>query len=196
MNNLLKTEGSKKLSGSSAAEKFLWTVIESEEIGNLPCSKCDGDCCGQVPFKFSELERIFKKYPKVPEFKARFKATQNISKKLLKIRRAFPDQQEKDFSVICEFQKGNSYLQNGINKDSCIFKRSEKVGDQHCMIYEDRPLICRAYGYKSCPCPYDGIPEQPKVPEIKTQLVKDCHLKRQNYMAQALIKKGFLNEEN
>lgn len=50
-------------------EDYLNKIIETEPEQDLPCSKCNGDCCGPVPFKFSELEYIFKKYGKNPEFK-------------------------------------------------------------------------------------------------------------------------------
>ena len=144
-------------------DEYMEQIIESEELQDNPCSKCDGDCCGPVPFKFKELEAIFKKYSKVPEFKKRFKANpnSNVSKKLVKIQNLFGSIEEGNEGLIITFQKKSEYIKNDIKPGSCIFKRDEKVGSDHCMIYEDRPLICRAYGRKSCACPYAGLKEQP-----------------------------------
>lgn len=157
---------------------YLKNILENEPEQDNPCSKCDGDCCGPVPFKFSELELIFKKYSKVPEFKKRFKANSKdgVSKKLVKIERLFEDTKENE-GLIISFQTKVDYLKNGINPDSCIFKRDEKIGSDHCMIYEDRPLICQAYGRKSCACPYQGLKEQP-TGFLKENLVREAHKQR------------------
>ena len=181
---------------AEASEKFLTDIIEKEELGNLPCSKCDGDCCGAIPIKIKDLNHIFKKYisSKVPketkkEFQARFGSGKVISAKLLTFNAIFGAAPSKDETVVVpKFQKDNQYLKIGISKESCIFKRSEKIGDQHCMVYEDRPLICRAYGYKSCPCPYDGLQEKPQVQEVKDQLVNRCHTQRQSIMMKTILK--------
>lgn len=164
-------------------DSYLIDMIQNEELPELPCSKCDGDCCGPVPFKFSELEAIFKKYSKVPEFKKRFKAHSNmtVSKKLVKIERLFGEIKSGEEGLIISFQKNVDYIKNGIKPDSCVFKRDENIGSNHCMIYEDRPLICRAYGRKSCSCPYTGLKEKP-TGFIKEQLVKDAMRSRSDAM--------------
>ena len=181
---------------AAATEKFLNNIMETEQLGNLPCSKCDGDCCGAIPIKIKELNYIFEKYTssKVPkelkkEFQSRFGFGKVISDKLLKFNAIFgPASIKEETVVVPKFQKVSQYLKIGLDKDSCIFKRSEKVGDQHCMVYEDRPLICRAYGYKSYPCPYDGLPEKPQVKEVKDQLVNSCHAQRQSIVMKAMLK--------
>ena len=39
------------------------TLIEDTNIeAVLPCNKCDGDCCGIVPFKREHIIHIFNKY--------------------------------------------------------------------------------------------------------------------------------------
>ena len=163
----------------NSTEEFLLNIIETEELENNPCSKCDGDCCGSVPFKFEELEVIFKKYSKVPEFKKRFKADSrsSVSKKLLNMIRPHKD----DKSIILTFKNKSEYIKNNIEVTSCIFKRDEEVGSNHCMIYEDRPLICRAYGTKTCCCPYAGLEEQPKG-FVKLELIQKAHKARQSNM--------------
>ena len=180
---------------SAASEKFLTNIIATEELGKLPCSKCDGDCCGAIPIKIKDLNYIFEKYTssKVPKktkkkFQARFGSGRVISDKLLSFNAIFGTAPKKEETVVVpKFQKASQYLKIGISKESCIFKRSEKVGDQHCMVYEDRPLICRAYGYKSCPCPYDGLQEKPQVKEVKDQLVNSCHAQRQSIIMKTML---------
>lgn len=180
---------------AKATEKFLTGIIENEELGNLPCSKCDGDCCGAIPIKIKDLNYIFEKYTssKVPketkkEFQARFGSGRVISDKLLTFNAIFGAATNKEETVVVpKFQKVSQYLKIGLSKESCIFKRSEEIGDNHCMVYEDRPLICRAYGYKSCPCPYDGLQEKPQVKEFKDQLVNSCHTQRQSIMMKTML---------
>lgn len=169
---------------------YLKNILENEPEQDLPCSKCNGDCCGPVPFKFSELEYIFKKYGKNPEFKKRFKANskEGISKKLIKIERLFGDSKENE-GLIISFRTKVDYIKNGIEPGSCIFKRDEKIGSDHCMIYEDRPLICQAYGRESCKCPYQGLKEQP-TGFLKEKLVNDAMIQRQTGLFKTLISKA------
>lgn len=173
----------------SNQDNYLNNILANEKLLDNPCDKCDGDCCGPVPFKFSELETIFKKYNKVPEFKKRFKAnsTSQLSTKLIKIQALFGKAGDGDEGLIITFQKKNEYLKNGIKPGSCIFKRDEEKGTNHCMIYEDRPLICKAYGYESCKCPYAGLKEQP-TGFIKEKLVDDAMKFRQVTMVENLLK--------
>ena len=193
--NLFRTEEQND-EAANATEKFLTNIIATEELGNLPCSKCDGDCCGAIPIKIKDLNHIFEKYTssKVPkeikkEFQSRFGSGRVISDKLLTFNAIFGAASNKEETVVVpKFQKASQYLKIGLSKESCIFKRSENVGDQHCMVYEDRPLICRAYGYKSCPCPYDGLQEKPQVKEVKDQLVNSCHAQRQSIMMKTMLK--------
>ena len=113
----------------SNQDNYLNNILANEKLLDNPCDKCDGDSCGPVPFKFSELETIFKKYNKVPEFKKRFKAnsTSQLSTKLIKIQALFGKAGDGDEGLIITFQKKNEYLKNGIKPGSCIFKRDEKI---------------------------------------------------------------------
>lgn len=174
-------------------DEYLKNILDTEQLQETPCNKCNGDCCGPVPFKFSELEAIFKKYYKVPEFKKRFKATSgsNISKKLVKIESLFGNVGDGDEGLIISFQKKVDYLKNNIQPGSCIFKRDEEIGTNHCMIYEDRPLICKAYGYTSCACPYAGLKEQP-TGFYKNQLVDSAMSFRHNELLKNTLKKGLV----
>lgn len=170
-------------------DDLLKSILEKEELQDNPCSKCDGDCCGPVPFKFEELEAIFKKYSKVPEFKKRFKTNHNqpVSNKLVKIERLFGEPGSPNEGLILSFQKKIEYIKNGIKPGSCIFKRDELVGTDHCMIYEDRPLICKIYGRASCACPYQGLKEQP-TGFIKEKLVNKALVERPITMLKNTLK--------
>ena len=171
----------------SNSDDYLNHILKTEELQDNPCSKCDGDCCGIVPFTWNQLETIFDKYSKVPEFKARFKAKpkENVSKKLVKIEVLFGEPKSGTEGLIISFQKKSEYLKNGIKPGSCIFKRNEKIGTDHCMIYEDRPLICQAYGRKSCACPYAGLKEQP-TGLVQEALVNNAMVSRQVSMLKSL----------
>jgi Fe-S-cluster containining protein len=69
-----------------------------------------------------------------------------------------------------EFIDKNKVRKLGFSTIDCIFKRDPKTGG--CLIYEDRPLVCRAYGKKySLQCPYRGLEEQPKDEAKKKTLV-------------------------
>ena len=142
----------------------------------LPCSNCDGDCCGVVPFKYQQILDIFNKYKNYrncsPEefknFKKRFPYTTGASlKKNIQFRQFFPN--GKDAAVI-EFVNKNKFKNLGFSENDCIFKKDPKKGG--CLIYEDRPLVCRAYGKKhSLQCPYKGLSEQPKDEAKKKTLI-------------------------
>lgn len=153
------------------------TLIEDTNIESvLPCNKCDGDCCGVVPFKYKQLLDIFNKYtnPKnctsqqYKDFKKRFPYTSETSlKKNVQFRQFF--QQDRD-SVVIEFIDKNKVRKLGFSAIDCIFKKDPKTGG--CLIYEDRPLVCRAYGKKySLQCPYKGLSEQPKDEAKKKTLI-------------------------
>lgn len=155
---------------------FLNHIISSEEMEQIPCNKCDGDCCGPVEFDGEHLVSIFKKYSKEPEFRKRFKANSksNVSLSLLKLYRM-------NNGILPRFKKNNQYLKAGIKVNSCIFKKDEKIGSNHCLIYEDRPLICKAYGTKTICCPYSNLTEQPTGFE-KIKLINESHQQRQKNM--------------
>ena len=77
------------------SEKYKFNIIDQTLINDinveeqLPCNKCDGDCCGVVPFKYKQLLDIFNKYtnPKnctsqqYKDFKKRFPYTSETSLK-------------------------------------------------------------------------------------------------------------------
>lgn len=145
-------------------------LLESELINeHLPCDKCDGDCCGPVPFNLTKLLFIFDKYSKNKKFNKRFPWNEQTVKKNMIFIQAFPNDNN---NVMAFFKTHGQYLKNNLKgKDSCIFKDNEITGG--CLIYEDRPIICKEYGRrKLLKCPYSGLQEQPKDEEVKKGLVR------------------------
>ena len=153
------------------------TLIEDTNIESvLPCNKCDGDCCGVVPFKYKQVLDIFNKYtnPKnctlqqCRDFKKRFPYTSDtVLKKNIQFKQFFPNNKD---AILVEFIDKNKVRKLGFSTIDCIFKKDPKTGG--CLIYEDRPLVCRAYGKKySLQCPYKGLSEQPKDEAKKKTLI-------------------------
>ena len=153
------------------------TLIEDTNIESvLPCNKCDGDCCGVVPFKYKQVLDIFNKYtnPKnctlqqYRDFKKRFPYTSDtVLKKNIQFKQFFPNNKD---AILVEFIDKNKVRKLGFSTIDCIFKKDPKTGG--CLIYEDRPLVCRAYGKKySLQCPYKGLSEQPKDEAKKKTLI-------------------------
>ena len=153
------------------------TLIEDTNIESvLPCNKCDGDCCGVVPFKYKQVLDIFNKYtnPKnctlqqYRDFKKRFPYTSDtVLKKNIQFKQFFPNNKD---AILVEFINKNKVRKLGFSEIDCIFKKDPKTGG--CLIYEDRPLVCRAYGKKqSLQCPYKGLEEQPKDEAKKKTLI-------------------------
>ena len=153
------------------------TLIEDTNIESvLPCNKCDGDCCGVVPFKYKQVLDIFNKYtnPKnctlqqYKDFKKRFPYTSDtVLKKNIQFKQFFPNNKD---AILVEFIDKNKVRKLGFSTIDCIFKKDPKTGG--CLIYEDRPLVCRAYGKKySLQCPYKGLEEQPKDEAKKKTLI-------------------------
>lgn len=107
-----------------------------------PCDKCNGDCCGSIPLKKKFVKDMFKKY--------------NLNK------------------IVGSFSKAKYTKSpipehfNFVNKEgNCVFKTVSG-----CLIYKDRPTICKAYGETSLVrCPYENLTEQPKDPKLKKELV-------------------------
>ncbi len=146
-------------------------LIESELTNeHLPCDKCDGDCCGPVPFNLTKLLFIFEKYGKTnKKFNKRFPWNDTTIKKNMIFTQAFPDD---SVNIMAFFKTHGQYLKNNLkDKTSCIFKDNETTGG--CLIYEDRPVICQEYGRrKLLKCPYAGLQEQPKDEEVKKDLIR------------------------
>ena len=153
------------------------TLIEDTNIESvLPCNKCDGDCCGVVPFKYKQVLDIFNKYtnPKnctlqqYKDFKKRFPYTSDtVLKKNIQFKQFFLNNKD---AILVEFIDKNKVRKLGFSTIDCIFKKDPKTGG--CLIYEDRPLVCRAYGKKySLQCPYKGLSEQPKDEAKKKTLI-------------------------
>ena len=139
-------------------EKYQFNVIDQTLINDmnveeqLPCNKCDGDCCGVVPFKYKQVLDIFNKYtnPKnctlqqYKDFKKRFPYTSDtVLKKNIQFKQFFPNNKD---AILVEFIDKNKVRKLGFSTIDCIFKKDPKTGG--CLIYEDRPLVCRAYGKK------------------------------------------------
>lgn len=150
----------------SNIEKLLVDDIIVNE--KLPCSNCNGDCCGIVPFKYNQVLDIFNKYiTSSKKFKQRFPWNEHQLKKHVSFRQQFPNDND---SIIIEFKDSNRYRRLNFEPTTCIFKDNEETGG--CLIYEDRPLICRMYGKrKSLTCPYAGLAEQPQDLSVRKNLV-------------------------
>ena len=170
------------LEGIKDLNKYSFDIIDQTLINDmnveeqLPCNKCDGDCCGVVPFKYKQVLDIFNKYtnPKncslqqYRDFKKRFPYTSDtILKKNIQFKQFFPNNKN---AILVEFIDKNKVRKLGFSEIDCIFKKDPKTGG--CLIYEDRPLVCRAYGKKySLQCPYKGLSEQPKDEAKKKTLI-------------------------
>ena len=170
------------LEGIKDLNKYSFDIIDQTLINDmnmeeqLPCNKCDGDCCGVVPFKYKQVLDIFNKYtnPKnctlqqYKDFKKRFPYTSDtVLKKNIQFKQFFPNNKD---AILVEFIDKNKVRKLGFSTIDCIFKKDSKTGG--CLIYEDRPLVCRAYGKKySLQCPYKGLSEQPKDEAKKKTLI-------------------------
>ena len=170
------------IEGIKDLNKYSFDIIDKTLINDmnmeeqLPCDKCDGDCCGVVPFKYKQVLDIFNKYtnPKnctlqqYKDFKKRFPYTSDtVLKKNIQFKQFFPNNKD---AILVEFIDKNKVRKLGFSTIDCIFKKDSKTGG--CLIYEDRPLVCRAYGKKySLQCPYKGLSEQPKDEAKKKTLI-------------------------
>lgn len=155
-------------------------IMASKEITeNIPCNNCNGDCCGHVIFTMDELDTIFTKYQKNKEFRKRFPWKENNIGQHLTMEEAFPKSGKEVVKI--DFKKKLTREKRNLQEGSCIFKSSEETGG--CMIYEDRPLVCREYGKREClRCPYTGLDSQPKDLEVRKQLVNEGHYYRNNQL--------------
>jgi len=117
---------------------------------NLPCDKCDGDCCGMIPMSKSFLKDMWKKH--------------NLVKKLGSI---------KKIKSVGTIMPGKTMFY--IKENICVFKT-----DAGCSIYEDRPAICRVYGETNLVrCPYENLDEQPKDKSVKRELVVNKNINQE-----------------
>lgn len=161
-------------------------ILKSKLITeNIPCNNCNGDCCGPVPFSPDEILNIFNKYLKVKSFKKRFPWKESDFHKNIIFTQFYPNDKT---AVVATFKHKVSYRKNGLEPYSCIFKDNEATGG--CIIYEDRPTICREYGNREClKCPYTGLDKQPENLDERKRLVIEGHKYRQN---QTLIEQGMI----
>lgn len=160
-------------------------LLNSKDIDvSLPCDKCDGDCCGAVDFSYDEIISIFNKYNKDKKFKARFpyKSETILNKNLL-----FQSTDMKGIKIT--FKDKNRYRKLGLKTSSCIFKDNEVTGG--CLIYNDRPVICKCYGKKDLlRCPYQNLSEQPKDENVKKKLINLNHKNNMDFLMNTYIFKG------
>jgi len=111
---------------------FLNTELNPERKVALPCSNCNSDCCGSIPLTKEFVYSMWVKY-KLNSLLGKFKHAKYTKSRIPNTRNYF-------------------------NKASmCIFQYNGK-----CLIYEDRPILCRVYGESYLVrCPYENRVEQP-----------------------------------
>lgn len=137
---------------------------------NIPCNKCDGDCCTAIPMKTTFVEEMFNKY--------------NMGV----IHGQFKDQQHIKELELGEFRYYHAFN----NPDVCIFKDGSL-----CAIYEDRQDYCRSFGTTDLMrCPYEGLEEQPKDENVKRSLKHQCMISTSAKMEELAYKYEQLNKES
>jgi len=102
-------------------------------MSNLPCDECvqtDNHCClADIPHTIPDAMYL------------KYKANQlNIECIITSHPKA-----DKHVVLVQEHMRGKD-----VTKFPCIFLSAGR-----CLIYDDRPTICRAYGTKAMPCRYD-----------------------------------------
>ena len=91
----------------------------------LPCDECKGQCCGPAPMGKVEFNYIKEKHG-IPDG---YKAIQFSTA-----------ESRENYVIVCE-DKSNF---------NCAFLK-----DGRCLIYDDRPQICRDFGeIEDLPCPF------------------------------------------
>jgi Fe-S-cluster containining protein len=137
--------------------------LNPKRIVHLPCNNCDGDCCGPIPLEHRFIKKMWKKY----------NLDESIGKlKLQKFTRT-------------KIPKHFHYYKESISH--CIFKASTETGG--CLIYNDRPTICKSYGETDLVrCPYEGLEKQPNDKITRRNLVIANDEKRNQLLSRAFIK--------
>lgn len=149
----------------SFQEDFLRNEMKAPLSVKLPCNACNADCCGPVPMTKEKTIEIFKKYSKNKDFKKRFPwPEKSLHKNLVFKSIKIPD------VLILGYKYQNDLKKIGLKDDDCIFKKDKDTGG--CLIYEDRPEICKSFGLiSSLQCPYNGLDKQPDDLEERKRLV-------------------------
>ena len=128
---------------------------------SLPCDKkgsCNGDCCGNIPLTKEFIETMWKKY--------------KLTSKLGKFKKA----------KYIKSQIPSTRMYHNKN-NMCIFQYNGK-----CLIYNDRPGICKAYGETHLVrCPYENLDKQPSEPN-RSILVNENNKLREQMMLDTYIK--------
>jgi len=126
----------------------------------FPCESCNKlgfSCCKVYPWlSASELAKLYVKY------EDRLKGKTTIHKETMGRYTAYiivPSEAVKDGKIVL----GDGY---------CVFYKDGK-----CSIYEDRPTICREYGYnEAIPCPFDGYSNE-ELSEMDLKEVEEIYKK-------------------
>lgn len=137
----------------------------------LPCQSCLGDCCNPIPMTNRKLREVWKKY--------------SLTEKLGTLDKNLPEY-DSTYDGVDYYTVGKNDV---YGRRVCVFKDS--VGCNRCMIYEDRPDICRAFGETELlRCPYENLETAPQdvatrnslllvTDEYRAQLVGDAISKAQ-----------------
>lgn len=161
-------------------DEFLMDELKNNKLQvKLPCSSCNADCCGPVPVTTEKVESLFEKYKTNKDFKKRFPwPEKSLHKNLKYIAMNIPGM------VYLTYKYKNDLKKIGLTEMDCIFKKDPKTGG--CLIYEDRPEVCKAYGLvTSIQCPYNGLDKQPDDLVERERLINEYHLKSRNGMMEA-----------
>lgn len=151
-----------------AQDKFLENEMKNPLGVSLPCNNCSGDCCGPVPMTQEQHTEIFKKYLNKKEFKKRFPwPASTVGRHLVYGNIGIPG------ALVLTFKNKAHMKKIGLTDSDCVYKKDPITGG--CLIYEDRPVVCKAYGQvKSLQCPYAGLEAQlPDTPERRS-IINSC----------------------
>ena len=139
-------------------------ILNNKELNpsrkvELPCSMCDGDCCGPIPLTKSFIKDMWRKH--------------NLNKKIGSIKK------------VKYISNGlPNRLMFYIEKDRCVFKTTKG-----CAIYTDRPSICKVYGETHLVrCPYENLDQQPTDSATKQKLVTLNNTMQQERLLELVLK--------
>ena len=127
---------------------------------NFPCKSCikntNGGCCNILPiFNEGELAKVLYEHNQLIKDKNLFVRRYNNLKSVYIITPELTQKQITKGIDIADF--------------TCPFLDIEKG----CLIYENRPFICKQFGESYGKCPYEGLEQVPENSDIKYEVTHD-----------------------